>query len=548
MTRFSDISAIRWLETAVIYNIYPQSFYDQNGDGIGDLAGIIEKLEYIRSLGVTAIWLNPIFPSPFRDAGYDIIDYYDVAPRYGTREDLRTLIERCHETGIRVLLDFVPGHTSVEHPWFAKSAKAEASEYSNRYIWSEGGFGDKDPTLIRGYSERDGHYKPNFFWFQPALNYGYTHPKEAWQLPTNHPDVRETVEEMEKIMRYWLDFGVDGFRVDMAASLVKEDPDNEGNRSLWRRVRAWMERDYPDRILISEWSWPSRAIDSGFHLDFMIHFCNDAYNSLFRFENGRNVFPDHRFSYFDRAGKGNILLFLKYYRKFLRKTKGRGYISIPTGNHDLPRINYGRSIEEIKIAYTFLFTLPGVPTLYYGDEIGMHNKSDAPNKEGGYLRTQARTPMQWSRERNAGFSTAPAESLYLPVDDSPQFPNVEEQSQDRQSLLQFVRNLIRLRKEHGALSASGAFDVKFARKNEYPFVYLRRKNRERILVVLNPSSRVVQSTVKTCAPLAAGPEYLNSGVSFAYEDGRLNICCEPLSYAVVDFCLARKHPTLPKTE
>jgi maltose alpha-D-glucosyltransferase/alpha-amylase len=181
----------RWLETAVFYQIYPQSFYDTNGDGIGDLRGIIAKLDYIRSLGVTALWLNPIFESPFGDAGYDISDFYRVAPRYGTNADLVRLCRQAHQRGMKVCLDLVPGHTSNQHPWFLNSARPEKNKFTNWYIWtdsvwnSQGGTGaPSEPRAVRGFSNRDAGYIPNFFYFQPALNYGYAPSRSAKALAT----------------------------------------------------------------------------------------------------------------------------------------------------------------------------------------------------------------------------------------------------------------------------------------------------------------------------------------------------------------------------
>ncbi|MBR6795486.1 MAG: glycosylase, partial [Clostridia bacterium] len=196
-----------WLGNAVVYEIYPQSFYDTNGDGIGDLRGVIEKLDYIEECGFNVIWLNPINESAFLDAGYDVTDFYKVASRYGTNEDYRELCDAAHARGMRVLFDLVAGHTSVHHPWFIASAKAEKNEYSNRYIWTEGAF--DYGAGISGYAERDGNYINNFFWHQPSLNYGYAHPDPRcpWQLPVDHPDCRATLEELKKIIGFWMDYG-----------------------------------------------------------------------------------------------------------------------------------------------------------------------------------------------------------------------------------------------------------------------------------------------------------------------------------------------------
>ena len=178
----------QWLKDAVFYEIYPQSFYDTNGDGIGDLQGIIAKLDYIRDLGCSALWINPCFDSPFKDAGYDVRDYKKIAPRYGTNEDAAALFKAAHEKGIRVLFDLVPGHTSEEHPWFKASCKPGHNEYSDRFIWTDSCFASGDGMpFIGGETERNGTYILNFFKCQPALNYGYGKINEKWQKPTDDP-------------------------------------------------------------------------------------------------------------------------------------------------------------------------------------------------------------------------------------------------------------------------------------------------------------------------------------------------------------------------
>jgi maltose alpha-D-glucosyltransferase/alpha-amylase len=237
-----------WLEDAVFYEIYPQSYYDSNGDGIGDLKGIIAKLDYIKSLGCTALWLNPCFESPFMDAGYDVSDYYKIAPRYGTNADLETLCEKAHAKGIKVLLDLVIGHTSVEHKWFKESCKAKRNKYSDWFIWTDSVW--KTPEnlkCISGFAERDANFITNFFWCQPALNFGFAKPdpKQPWQLPVDHPSVKEVRAEVWKIMKFWMDLGCDGFRVDMAGSLVKLDDDQAETAKFWQEIRKKLDKEYP---------------------------------------------------------------------------------------------------------------------------------------------------------------------------------------------------------------------------------------------------------------------------------------------------------------
>lgn len=483
----------KWLEDAVFYEIYPQSFYDSNADGIGDLPGLIAKLDYIADLGCTAIWLNPCFESPFRDAGYDVSDFYRVAPRYGTNEDLVNLFREANARGIRVCLDFVAGHTSDQHPWFKESCRHERNPFSNWYIWTNSIWdqGVEGKPMVNGYAERDGNFLPNFFYFQPALNYGYVDPdpRFPWQLPVDHPDVLQVRNEMKKILRFWLDLGADGFRVDMAMSLVKNDPDHRETMRLWREIREMFDNDYPDAALMSEWSEPSKAIVSGFHVDFMLAFGQPpAYTALLRKEAMRNLdpFAEPGHSFFDKAGKGDILEFLDSFYTHYKRTKDIGYITIPTGNHDVPRLALGRSEREILLVFAFVLSMPGIPFIYYGDEIGMRHASGLPSKEGGYSRTGARTPMQWDNSSNLGFSQAPANRLYLPVDSSEDAPTVESQSA---GLLADVKSLVRLRKRWKALGNTGEFEP--LSTLGYPFIFARFCEEHYFILLFNPSDHPV---------------------------------------------------------
>ncbi|MBQ3133726.1 MAG: DUF3459 domain-containing protein [Clostridia bacterium] len=481
----------QWLKNAVFYNIYPQSFCDTNEDGIGDLNGVTSKLDYIASLGCNAIWLNPIYVSPFRDGGYDVTDFYKVAPRYGTNDDFVTLAAEAKKRGIRVVLDLVAGHTSLECEWFQESAKPEKNDYSNRYIWSNSVWDTDGGQLISGYSDRDGCYMKNFFYCQPALNYGFKTITQPWQLPMVHPDCLATREALLDIMRFWSRLGADGFRVDLASSLVKNDPTGEGVIELWNDLTERYYTEFPDHVLIAEWCHPKNAIQAGFHIDFLIHSGLKAYTTLFRYESGTNATETWLGdSYFRRAGKGNAREFLDEYLDHYHATKDRGYISVPTGNHDIPRIAYGRDMEELKVAYAFILTLPGVPFLYYGDEIGMRYVEGLPSKEGGYNRTGARTPMQWTDGKNFGFSSA--DSLYLPTDPSCDAPTVTAQESDPNSLLNFTRKLLALRHEHPALSADASFEVL---ADGYPLAYRRTAEGETVCVAVNPSDKAYALTL-----------------------------------------------------
>ena len=221
-----------WLKDAIFYEIYPQSFQDSNDDGIGDIPGIIDRLDYVAGLGCNALWINPCFDSPFMDAGYDVRDYKLVAPRYGTNEDLVRLFDEAHARGMHVLLDLVPGHTSDQHPWFKASAEADPNEYSARYIWTdEALWGMEGRPYIAGMTERAGAYMLNFFASQPALNYGWRDPYKPWMSAVDSPEALATREAIKDVMRFWLDLGCDGYRVDMADSLVKGDDERKSATS-----------------------------------------------------------------------------------------------------------------------------------------------------------------------------------------------------------------------------------------------------------------------------------------------------------------------------
>ena len=533
---FPDLNSVKqtekptgpeWMHTAAFYEIYPQTFYDSNGDGIGDLKGIIQKLDYVKSLGVDAVWINPFYVSPFRDAGYDVSDYYKVAPRYGTNKDAKKLFQIAKEKGLRIIIDFVPGHTSIDHPWFKASCDPKKNKYSNWYIWTNGtwfsGMEKYKENFIQGYCERDGNYMINFFWHQPALNYGWGNPdpNQPWQLSYNHPDVLALREEMKNILRFWLDMGCSGFRVDMAGSLVKNDP-QQNIRFFWQDVRKMMDENYPDAFLVSEWSNPHDAINAGFHADFMHWF--SGYDDLFANEN----------SFFRTEGKGNITHFLDVFFKQYAFTSGKGYISLPVGNHDLQRImNGNRDQRDLEIIQVFAFTMPNMPFIYYGDETGMRQQNIKSGKEGAYgLRAGARTPMQWSNEKNKGFSTAKPEKLYFPIDNSENAPNVSDQESDDNSLLNFTRKLVKLHKTEAALANYASFIPVYSIENQYPFVYLRVLGNEKLLIILNPSNE--QKTAEIQGILNDKRSLLfGMPVNWKEYEGKTVLTCTPKSYTVI---------------
>jgi maltose alpha-D-glucosyltransferase/alpha-amylase len=292
---------------------------------------------------------------------------------------------------------------------------------------------------------------------------------------------------MVDVMRYWLGKGCDGFRVDMADSLVKNDDDHKsGTVKVWQDMLGRIHREFPAAVFVSEWGRPQESIPAGFDMDFYLDWMGNGYNSLLRNyavylkAPGEKLRPDSEdHSYFRKDHGGSIEHFLEEYMPRYEQSKDDGYIALITGNHDTTRISNNLSAEELKLAYAFLFTMPGTPFLYYGDEIGMHFL-DVPTKEGGYTRTGSRTPMQWNNSANKGFSTADASMLYLPVDTASDAPTVAEQETDDDSLLNTVRRIIKLRHAESALKTNNNLEI----LSKEPFVYKRGN----LYLALNPDS------------------------------------------------------------
>ncbi len=477
--------AASWLNDAVFYEIYPQSFYDTNADGIGDIPGIIEKLDYVKSVGCNALWINPWYDSPFKDAGYDVRDFKKVAPRYGTLADAAALFRAAHEKGIHVLIDLVPGHTSEEHPWFLQSAQVEENEFSQRYIWTDSAFagGDGRP-FIGGEQPRDGTYIINFFKCQPALNYGYHEIHEPnWQMPIDAPAPLATREAMKDIMRYWLDLGCDGFRVDMADSLVKNDGDDKRcTMKVWEDILGDIHAEYPEAALVSEWNKPRQALNCGFDMDFMLDWFGNGYSRLLRYyqlDKKGNILWDK--SYFKADSDADILGFLKDYLPQYEDTRNKGLWCLITGNHDCKRTSFNLTDTERKLGFAFLLTMPGAPFIYYGDEIGIDYRF-LPTKEGGYHRTGSRTPMQWDGGENLGFSRGGADKLYLPVDPQPGNATVAAQEADPDSMLNHIRRVLNLRRDNPDLGNCSPFAVVHAVEGDRLFAYKRGE----LLLAVNP--------------------------------------------------------------
>ena len=483
--------AADWLKNAVFYEIYPQSFYDTNADGIGDIKGMTEKLGYVKSLGCNALWINPWYDSPFQDAGYDVRDYCKVASRYGTLEDAKAFFQAAHEMGIRVLIDLVPGHTSEEHAWFNRSSEAEENEFTHRYIWTDNAFcrGDGMP-FIGGEHPRDGTYIINFFKCQPALNFGWREIHEPnWQHGINDPAPLQTREAIKDIMRFWLKQGCDGFRVDMADSLVKNDGTEKiGTMEVWRDINGTIKAEYPDCALVSEWNNPAQSLSCGFDMDFYLDWYGNGYSALARYyelDKKGNITVDR--SYFKADSGADISGFLVDFLPKYEQSKNLGMWCLISGNHDTKRISFNLDDRERRLFMAFLMTMPGAPYVYYGDEIGMAYRW-LPTKEGGYHRTGSRTPMQWSDEKNMGFSQAEAEKLYLPVDPDEKAGNVAQQEEDPNSMLNHVRQLIRLRQSNGELGNYSPFAVYSAEEGSRLFAYKRGS----LLVAVNPGLEELQ--------------------------------------------------------
>lgn len=547
-----------WLREGVIYQVYPSSYKDSDGNGIGDIRGVISELDYIESLGVRAIWFNPLFVSGWIDGGYDVIDFYRVDPRFGTNNDMVELIEKAHAKGIKVMLDLVAGHTSDKHPWFIQSSQDTNLQYSDYYIWSDrlpDAKAEKDlETMLKdtNYMQntigkwmkseypRNKFYMKNFYACQPSLNYGYANPDPSrpWEQGVDAPGPKAVRQELKDIIAFWYGKGVDGFRVDMANSLVKNDKDKKEIMNLWREIREWSDKNYPDHVLMAEWGSPKYCLAAGYNIDMDLN-GTKSHNrrmyfdrkhqadggSYFSLNGGQpsvkdlygNAWPEDKIDSKTTAAE-MLKEYYDYFTDCLESTETMGYFATITGNHDHLRINMGarNTPDQLKVMLTWVLTMP-MPILYYGDEIGMRSLVDLPNVEGanhnGKERSGARTPMQWTSGETAGFSTCSPDKLYLPVctewspaTSYPQYLDwkkdfeagkvkpiakgeitVESQDKDPESILNWTRELIALRKSSEALWADSKFIPVFNESQPYPMVYLRSNGKETFLIALNPT-------------------------------------------------------------
>ena len=465
------------LANLILYEIYPNSFKDDNNDGYGDLKGIISKLDYVKGLGVDGIWLNPHFDSPFNDGGYDIKDYYNVSPRFGSNEDFKNLIDEIHKRGMILLIDLVPGHTSEQHPMFLKSADVVKNEFSDMYIWTDNPWDCPNGyRLMTGRFNRYGSYLVNFFATQPALNYGFnkiTHP--SWQMSYQDERTFKTREYMINVMKHYLSMGVDGFRVDMADSLVKNDDDKKATIEVWQYMFSKVKKEYPDSIFVSEWWDPYKSFKAGFDIDFVLDRSNAFYNDLVRKEVTTNNIEK---SFLRVDSTLDITDNLREIERVNNDNKEKGYLSFFTCNHDICRPSFKLNEKELRLFYTIIFTLPGVPFLYYGYEIMMRYHDDIPSKECGFARTGSRTVMPWDDSYNQGFSLADSKDLFLPLDNT---TSVKKCIEDKSSIYYHVKKLIKLRHEDESLQGN---EFKAIYTNDLRVLMYERNND---LIIINPS-------------------------------------------------------------
>jgi alpha-glucosidase len=476
-----------WWQYGIIYQIYPRSFQDSNADGVGDLEGIRRRLDYLSWLGADAIWIPPIYPSPMADGGYDICDYRGIGSIFGTSEDFDRLLAEAHARGLKVILDFVPNHTSNQHPWFLESRSSRVNSRRDWYLWH-------DPAPDGG---PPNNWLANFggsgWEYDAATGQYYYHAflKEQPDLNWRNADVRNA---MYDVLRFWLDRGVDGFRVDVLWLLIKDNKfrDNPPN-TAWQPKQPGIERllqhysadrpevhqvvaemrsvldGYPDRVLIGEIYLPIERLVAyygrdmkGAHLPFNFQLISAAWNAA------------------------DVSRIVGEYETALPEHGTPNWV---VGNHDQKRIASRVGALGARIGAMLLLTLRGTPTIYYGDELGLENVSIPPdrvqdpwekNEPGlGRGRDPARTPMQWDGSANAGFTTS---IPWLPVGPGYETRNVVALTADPKSILNLYRRLITLRRQHPALSV-GRYILVRAEKNVFAFE--RSDSETRLLIVLN---------------------------------------------------------------
>ncbi len=460
----------RWYQKAVFYELLPRGFADSNADGIGDLRGIVGKLDYLGWLGIDCIWLLPYYPSPLRDGGYDVADYYSVAPECGSVDDLALLIEEAHRRGMRVISDLVINHTSDEHPWFKESRASRDNPKADWYVWSDDDQAMSDIRIIFCDTEssnwtwdnaRQQFYWHRFFHHQPDLNY-------------ENPEVQEA---MLQVVRFWLGLGLDGFRLDAAAYLYQREGTSGENlpdtHAFLQRMRKEIDRDFPNRMLLAEVNqWPADVVDyfgQGDECHMCFHF--PLMPRMFMAVRREQRFPiteilAHTPDVPDGAQWGIFLrnhdeLTLEMVTDEERDYMYAEYASDPRMRKNLgirrrlaPLVENNRGIAEL--LHALLLSLPGSPVLYYGDELLMGDNIYLGDRDGG------RTPMQWTPDRNGGFSQADFAQLFLPPSMDPvygfQAVNVEAGLRDPSSFLHWLQRMLAIRR-HYQVFATGGIEI-----------------------------------------------------------------------------------------
>ncbi len=459
-----------WYKDAVFYEVFVRAFADGNGDGIGDLRGLTSRLDYIQELGVDCLWLLPIYPSPLRDDGYDVADFYRIHPDYGRVDDFRTLVAEAHQRGLRVIADLVPNHSSDQNPWFQASRDPnhpEHDKYRDWYVWSPTNqryaeariiFLDYEPSNWTWDPLRGEYFWHRFFHHQPDLNY-------------DNPAVQQ---EMLNVIRFWLEQGIDGFRVDATPYLYEREGTSCENlpetHAYLKRLRAFVDQVAPGTLLLSEANqWPEDVrpyLGDGdeFHMNFHFPLMPRIYLALARADRGPIVeilartppIPDtcQWATFLRNHDELTLEMVTKQERQFLwdfYAPEPRMRLNLGIRRRLAPLLDNDRA--RIELANSLLFTLPGSPVVYYGDEIGMGDDIWLHDRDG------VRTPMQWSAGYNAGFSSSAADSLYLAVIDDEvyghQQVNVQAQQADPGSLLHQMRQMIRVRKTQPAFGRGG---------------------------------------------------------------------------------------------
>ncbi|MFN3686672.1 maltose alpha-D-glucosyltransferase [Salinarimonas sp.] len=514
-----------WYKDAVIYQLHVKSFYDADNDGIGDFEGLLQKLDYITELGVTCIWLLPFYPSPRRDDGYDIADYRNVHPEYGRMRDFKRFVEEAHARGLRVITELVINHTSDQHPWFQKARHAKpGSAARDFYVWSDDDKKYSGTRIIFLDTE-----KSNWTW-DPVANAYFWHRFYSHQPDLNF-DNPKVLKEVFSIMRFWLDIGVDGLRLDAVPYLVEREGTNNENlpetHAILKQIRAELDAAYPDRMLLAEANqWPEDTQDyfgDGDECHMAFHFPLMPRMYMAIAQEDRFPITDIMRQTPEIPENCQWAIFLRNHDELTLEMvtdKERDYLWNTYAADRRARINLGirrrlaplleRDRRRVELMKSLLLTMPGTPVIYYGDEIGMGDNIYLGDRDG------VRTPMQWSPDRNGGFSRADPAKLTLPVIMDPLYGydrvNVEAQQRDPNSLLNWTRRMLAVRKQH---SAFGRGTIRFLRPaNRKILAYLREHEGETILCVANVS-RQAQAVELALGEFAGRtPVELSGGAAF----------------------------------